>query len=530
MRSGCCAVAGCLALLGVVGVTADAAAGVSGHTALPSGNKVYFGENGGSVISEAELNGSGGTDMSVGAGTVNQETGTALDPATSTVYWIDYGSDQIWSANLDGTGGAQVLYQGGAEDVDGPNGIAIDPATNKIYWTNMNSPLANTIYEANLDGSGGVTQLDTTGITVTNPQGLAIDPADNKIFWGNLDQIGEANLDDTGDAQLITPTGSATHNQIVGVAVDPATNKLYWSNAGASAISYANLDGTDSADLNTGSASAPDGATGVAIDPANNKIYWTDKFDNKISYANLDDTGGGGNLDTGNASVEGPNYPALLEAPTGTGVPSLSGSTAADSTLTCGQGTWAVDFPGGQLYQAPETFTYTWTRNGSPVSGATQRTLVASSGGIYSCAVTARNDAGSRTQQSSSTITVSSPSSSGPPSCTLKPNSKTETVTAAKRGLKLTARCSENVSAKLASKVSAVLKSGKHKTFKLTAVSKSLGAGKSTTLTVKLSSAALNALKQGATESVSFTLKATNAHGSARAGATINHVKLKRTR
>lgn len=522
---------GCLALLAAVGATADAGARVSGHTALPTGNKVYFGENSAApgLISEVELNGSGGSDMSVGAGTVNEETGTALDPATNKIYWVDYGSDQIWTANLDGTGGAQIIYQGGAEDVDGPNGIAIDPATNKIYWTNLNAPLANTIYEANLDGSGGVTQLNTTGITVQNPQGLAIDPAANKIFWGNLDQIGESNLDNTGDPHLITPTGSATANQIVGVAVDPATNKLYWSNAGAPEISFANLDGTDSADFNTGSASAPDGATGVAIDPANNKIYWTDKFDNKISFANLDDSGGGGNLDAGSASLSGPNYPALLEAPSGTGAPSLIGGTAANSTLTCGQGTWAGDEPGEQLYEAPQSFAFTWTRNGSPVSGATQSTLVASSGGTYACAATATNDAGSTTQQSATTITVSSPSSPAP-SCTLKPNAKTEKVTATKRGLKLTARCSENVSAKLTGKVSAVLKNGKRKSFKLTAVSKSLTGGSSTTLTVKLSSAALKALKKGATESASFTVTATNANGSAKAGATIKHVKFKRTR
>jgi hypothetical protein len=131
--------------------------------------------------------------------------------------------------------------------------------------------------------------------------------------------------------------------------------------------------------------------------------------------------------------------------------------------------------------------------------------------------------------QTSGTITVSSPPPPPPsrPRCKLEPKSKTEKVSARSRGLHLIASCSQAVKAKLTGKVTAVLSSGKHKTFKLTVVTKSLRAGKSVNLTMKLSAAALKALEHGARESGSFTIGATDANGSAKATAT---AKIKRAK
>ena len=47
------------------------------------GAKVYWGANGNGVISEAELDGTGGGTVDVGSETVTQPTGTALDTATA---------------------------------------------------------------------------------------------------------------------------------------------------------------------------------------------------------------------------------------------------------------------------------------------------------------------------------------------------------------------------------------------------------------------------------------------------------------
>jgi DNA-binding beta-propeller fold protein YncE len=541
-------IAGCVVLSVALCGTAYGAVDVSSpgarEASVSPANKIYWGNNTTSTVVEANADGSGGgSEVGTTGTTVTNPTGTAIDPATNKIYWTSAGSNEISVANLDGTGGASNLYTAaapGGATVSTPVGVVIDPAANKIYWANLGD---NTIAVANLDGTGGGRDLYTAaspgGATVNAPQGVTIDPAANKIYWANVgdNTIAEANLDGTGNGGHLSTTGATAPDSPVGVAIDPAANKIYWANANDTKISEANLDGTgDGSDLSTTGASAPDGASGVAIDPAANKIYWASKFDSTISEANLDGTGHGANLYTavspGGASVNGPEFPALLEAPAGNGVPVISGGIASRSMLSCSQGTWASDLIGAFLYRAPESFTYAWTLNGTPLLGATKSSLTASSGGKYACMVTATNLAGSTTQ-TSATHTVSSP----PPSCTLKAEGSRVQPTETKHNrkpstgkLKLAADCTQAVHGKLTGTVQAVIKRkhGKRQkeSFKLTAVSAALGAGKSVTLAVVLPKAAFSALAAGSTESATFALIASNANGSAHASAKIAHLKL----
>jgi DNA-binding beta-propeller fold protein YncE len=534
----------CAALSAALGGTAYGAVDLSHPDATGSfANKLYWGNNADGTIDSANIDGSGGgTELDTSGIAVSQPTGTAIDPATNKIYWTDAGTNTISVANLDGSGRAQNLYTealpGGAT-VDVPVGIAIDPATNKIYWANTGSPYS--IAEANLDGSGGgkdlYTQASPGGATVNGPQGVAIDPAANKIYWANADgdTIAEANLDGSGDGSDLNTTGATTPATPVGVAIDPAANKIYWADANDSKISEANLDGTgDGSDLSTTGASVPNGASGVAIDPAANKIYWTDKFDSKISEANLDGTGDGKDLYTqaspGGAAVHSPDFPALLEAPSGTGAPQL---TSSGSTLSCGQATWATDPVGAQLYEDPQNYTYAWTRNGSTVAGATQNTFTASAPGTYACQAIASNLAGSTSQTSTTTFIVPNPPV---PSCTLKAQSSQVITNATKHHkatagkLKLVAHCTQTVHGKLTGTIKAKHGKSKKKSFKPGAVSATLGAGKSVTLTVSLPKAAFIALAGGASESASFSLTATDANGSAHASATITRLKLKKAK
>jgi len=219
------------------------------------------------------------------------------------IYWANvFGSKGISEANLDGSGSGSDVNTGGAT-VNQPDGVAIDPATNKIYWANF----AGGISEANLDGSGSGSNLNTTGATVASPAGVAIDPATNKIYWanGNGSTISEANLDGSGDGHDLN-TAPVTPDHPDGVAIDPATNKIYWANLGSFTISEANLDGSGSGStLNTTGATVVSPA-GVAIDPATNKIYWANNGGNTISEANLDGSGEGHDLNTSGATVDHP--------------------------------------------------------------------------------------------------------------------------------------------------------------------------------------------------------------------------------
>jgi DNA-binding beta-propeller fold protein YncE len=230
------------------------------------------------------------------------------------VYWANEVPvpGAISFANLDGTGGGGQLDTTGAT-VSGAFGLTMDPAANKIYWTNFTVFGPNAISFANLDGTGGGGQLDTSGaVTPFGPRGAAVDPAANKIYWANgfPQVISFANLDDTGGGGQLDTAG-APPSQPWGVAIDPAANKIYWADNGANAILSANLDGTGGGGLLDTTGATLNGPLGLAIDPAANKIYWANEGNNTISFANLDGTGGGGELDTTGATVSVPQSVAI---------------------------------------------------------------------------------------------------------------------------------------------------------------------------------------------------------------------------
>jgi DNA-binding beta-propeller fold protein YncE len=385
-----------------VALAAAAAAMLAWATPALAADQVYWANQFNDSISYANLDGSGGggqlLDINDSNNTVNYPSEVALDPAANTIYWANDINNPISYVNLDGTGNEQLNIGGATASY--PSGVAIDPGTNTVYWTNLRG---NAISYANLDGTGGGGQLDTTGATVSIPHGLVIDPSTGKIYWANQgnNTISYANLDGTGDGGQLSTTG-ATPADPQGPAVDPATNTIYWANAGNNTISYAKLDGSGGGQLNT-SGETVEQPNGVAIDPDTNTIYWGNGGESgpySISYANLDGSGGGGTLDTAGATLDNPQGPALLVAPTGTGAPTVTGGSLAGSTLACSGATWAPDVPESSFYQAPSTVSYSWTLNGLPVPGATASTLRAHSPGNYTCQATATNHAGSSAQTS----------------------------------------------------------------------------------------------------------------------------------
>src|SRR4051794_37955758 len=68
-------------------------------------------------------------------------------------------------------------------------------AADRIYWANNNGGVPAVSF-ANLDGTGGGGNLDTSGTGSAN--GLALNPSGGKAFWGsNGFTISFANLDGT---------------------------------------------------------------------------------------------------------------------------------------------------------------------------------------------------------------------------------------------------------------------------------------------------------------------------------------------
>ena len=369
-------------------------------------NRIYWGNCSANTVSFANLDGTGQEgDLNTTGATPNCPFGIAMDLLGGRIYWADQFGNTISFASLNGTGGGGELNTTGASTPNSPAGVATDPATGEIYWADSGSAPGSggPLSFAQLNDTGGGGDLLTSGATLVNPVGVAIDPATGKIYWANsgANTISFANLNGSGGGDL--NTRGAKVSSPYGVAIDPANGKIYWANRGNDThpISFANLNDTGGGGNLNVSGATPSGAEGVAIDPEAGKIYWANSNANTISFANLDNTGGGGELNTTGASApSGPAFPALLKAPLATARPKISGGSLVGSKLSCSTGTWAPDLLGSFLYQRPVSFSYAWSRNGTPISGATKNSITASSAGNYTCTVTATNPAGGTTQTS----------------------------------------------------------------------------------------------------------------------------------
>jgi hypothetical protein len=120
---------------------------------------------------------------------------------------------------------------------------------------------------------------------------------------------------------------------------------------------------------------------------------------------------------------------------------------------------------GSFLYQAPQSFSYSWTLNGSPIAGATTSMIDANAVGQYACAVVATNHAGSATQTSlPHTIAATSPPPTiMPPPPTITPPKPTITQLKAKvTSAKHTARFTFEASAVAAGTQCALIRQNKH--------------------------------------------------------------------
>jgi len=336
-----------------------------------------------------DLGGSGARNLVTGE---RSPDGVAIDLAAGKIYWADTTSGAIRVANLDGTG-ARDLYTGESQ----ASGVAVDPSAGLIYWAD--AVRANgAIRVGNLDGSG-VPRTLFAGEDW--PVGVAIDPAAGKIYWGSYNsfEIRVGNLDGTGARNLFTNELYPTQ-----VAIDPAAGKLYWTDEFAGTVRVGNLDGTGATTLY---GSASEGyAGGVAIDPAAGKIYWTSWDQGTVRVGSL---AGGTPAQTLYTGETDPWFVALVRAPLGTGLPQVSGVAAIGQSLSCSPATWASDLLGAFLYRTPQSTSYQWTLDGTPIGGATTSSVLVSSPGDYRCEAIATNVAGSTTQTSAPTTVNPAP-------------------------------------------------------------------------------------------------------------------------
>jgi hypothetical protein len=359
------------------------------------------------TITVANGDGSAGGLLNLTGTTLDDPEGMAIDTVTGRLFVASSsgasGKGEILAVNLNGSG-ASVFSVPGAL-VDEPYGVVVDPATRLIYWANDGAGDGNngSIAWARLDGSAGGL-LNTAGALVANPYKIGLDPVNGRVYWGNHPEGGDesisfANVNNTGGGNLSL---SRAPESSYAFAVDSTAGRLYWSEGNQDRFAYTGLLGGTVNTLDT-SGALVDSSYGFAVDPTLNRISWPNYNNgddplNGLGFASLGG-GSGGNI-TPTAPFNGPQDLLVLKSPTGTAAPAVARNAKNRAALSCSTGSWAADYAGGFVYQAPTTYAYQWLRNGKPLAGAITATLTAKSAGSYACTVTAANQAGSAAQTS----------------------------------------------------------------------------------------------------------------------------------
>ena len=386
-------------------------------------------------IGFSAIDGSGGGLLNTAGATIEDPEGMSYDSATGRIYVASSNNDEIVWVNVDGSGTGTLSAPGAP--IEDPEGVAIDPASRTVYWVNAegNGEAGGSIAWAKLDGSSGG-MLNTTGATLSEPYRLAIDPAGGRVYWTNFGPtpqlISYANLDNSGGGGDLDVSGASEPNDD-GLAVDSAAGRIYWLNS--ESISYASVGGGNGGDLEPAGATF-DSPYGLAVDPAKGMAYWAnygvhEGEPNGIGFETTLGTGGGAL--TPSALTDGPQDPVILKSPSGTGAPAVT-RTPATTNLACSQGSWAPDYAGGFVYQAPQSYAYQWLLNGAAIPGANASTYTGTAPGSYTCSVTGTNHNGSATQTSGSVELVAGKLTLG----LKKHKARTKAAKAAAFGLVLT--------------------------------------------------------------------------------------------
>jgi hypothetical protein len=249
--------------------------------------------------------------------------------------------------------------------------------------------------------------------------------------------------------------------------------------------------------------------------------YITQYYSGQPSFATANPVG----VNEG-ATTSGINAAMVPSAPNNTALPVVSGAPTAGSPLSCSSGSWTgegLSLVVGWPLTSP--FSYQWFRDGVPITGATTDTYVLQAtdlGHGFICEVTASVEAGHASAKSAS-FTVALPV----PVIKIVGSS----LKAVKHLIKVSIACTGATCKGTVKLVGTVLvkKKGKKKAKKQTVVfatgSYSLAAGKTGTVTLKLSSPGKQALKKASHHRETIKILATVIGGkSVTAGAKLTLV------
>ncbi len=256
--------------------------------ALANESKFYIGDNNNSRIARVNVDGSDFEVIDFN-GLALSFYDADVDPINKKIYMAWYYG--IYVMNYDGSDLDTIInYPSGGYS----SGIAVDAAGGKIYW---GSTVQNTIYRANLDGTG-ITALYTNAMYVGD---VDLDLKNGHIYYGSYiltASKGLYRLNINGTGHTTIAAGYDVHF----LGLDIKNERIYFSDGGAA--KRANLDGSNIQSIFTFQPG------GFWVDTTQSVLYTTDMTGNRFISSDLS----GGNIQVlEGTNLQSPHGPVFVE-------------------------------------------------------------------------------------------------------------------------------------------------------------------------------------------------------------------------
>ncbi|MBN1124004.1 MAG: lamin tail domain-containing protein [Sedimentisphaerales bacterium] len=197
--------------------------------------------------------------------------GIALDVPSGKLYWTDYDTGCIYSADLDGSN-VQSIVTG----LQSPADLEIDLRHGDLYWADTD---AGRIQRFNLSTK----QVETVLAGLPEPYYIEVNVIDGWLLWSYFNNtiIEMANLDGTGRQIFVTD-----QQRVRDMIWTISGGRCYWADRNVPAIRYMEF-GLPIAFDHYGSADGLVRPHGMALNPLSGDLYWTDTGSGDIKVGSI---------------------------------------------------------------------------------------------------------------------------------------------------------------------------------------------------------------------------------------------------
>jgi hypothetical protein len=233
------------------------------------------------TLDSVATNGTGGATLLTATGSaanqVSRCTALAVDGLNGKLFFLDGGSNALWSVNLDGSG--LNLVKSGLPGV--PTDLALDVIGQTVYFTTSSTlQSSNTVQSVGYTGNNAAVLFTGTGVDGNGVQrctAIAVDRGNGKIFVGDAGTRTVWSLSLAGGG--LTALARTTNAYPTGLALD-VTNQLVYFTAssaaqGSNLIQRVSYSGAGLSTCFTASGGVQR-CTGLDLDPARGMLYWSD--------------------------------------------------------------------------------------------------------------------------------------------------------------------------------------------------------------------------------------------------------------